>query len=107
MIEIQQEPDKVPRGLIRLATIVAVLSILGSIGATVLLGRGTLGELVVVESKSPARIERQPFQVYTEWEVLDRSSMQRLRGYGWVDRSRGIVHVPLEVATELYLGDRR
>lgn len=34
---------------------------------------------------------------------LNRRATQHLRTYGWVDRDRGIVRVPIEVAFQLYL----
>jgi len=35
--------------------------------------------------------------------VLTRESPERLSSYGWVDRERRIVHIPIERAKQLYL----
>ena len=35
-----------------------------------------------------------------DWAGVDRAARQRLQGYGWVDRRRGIVRLPIEQAME-------
>lgn len=106
MIPIQQEPDRVPRGLVRVAALVVVVGIVASIGATLLIGRGSLGEVVRVETRAPANIETIPFGLETEAELRIRLARQRLARYGWVDRQRGIVHIPIEHAIDRYLEER-
>lgn len=34
---------------------------------------------------------------------LREKQQQRLRSYGWVDRDRGIVHIPIDDAIDIYL----
>jgi hypothetical protein len=106
MIPIEQEPDRVPRGLLRVSAVAVAIGIAASIGATLLLARGSLGEVMRVESRPPARLDARLFGLPTDAELLERRADERLRGYGWVDRGRGIVHVPLDVAIELCLGER-
>ena len=107
MIRIEQEPDRVPRGLIRLSALALAIALIASVGATLYLGRRHLRELTRVESSAPRNIETRPFELPTEAEQLARDAQARLRSYGWVDRDRGLVHVPLDVAIELYLQEPR
>src|SRR5690606_9996361 len=104
---IDQEPERVPRGLIRWSALVLLIMIVASIGATLLLGRGSLRELSPVRSQIPTRIDRELFLIPTEFEQLQAEAEQQLRSYGWVDRERGVIHVPLEVAIEAYLAEQR
>lgn len=39
-------------------------------------------------------------------EALDAKAAERLTSYGWIDKEKGIVHIPVERATELILGER-
>jgi hypothetical protein len=106
MIPIEQEPDRVPRGLVRFSAAAVAIAIAASAGATLLLARGSLGEVMRVDSRPPARLDVQLFELGTEAERLSRLADERLRSYGWIDRGRGLVHVPLDVAIELYLEER-
>lgn len=107
MIPIQQEPDRIPRGLVRTAGIAIAVSIAASVGAVLLLaGPGRLGEIYRAGSPPPpARLDVSPFQLPTEAELLRAAAAERLRAYGWVDRAAGIIHVPLDVAIALYLAE--
>ena len=102
-MRIEQEPDRVPRGVVRASTLVVAIMILASIGAVLLLGRGDLREVLRARKGPPARIEETLYIAPTPLELLRGAQLQWLRGYGWVDRQKGIVHVPIEVAAELYL----
>lgn len=104
---IDQEPERVPRGLIRWSALVLLIMIVASIGATLLLGRGALREFSPVRSKIPARIDQELFLIPTESEQLQAEAQQRLQSYGWVDRTRGVIHVPIEVAIEAYLAEQK
>jgi hypothetical protein len=106
MIPIEQEPDRVPRGLVRISAAAVAIAIAASVGAVLLLARGVVGEVVRVDPRPPARIDVQLFDLPTEAERLQRRAEARLQRYGWIDRGRGIVHVPLDVAIELYLQER-
>jgi hypothetical protein len=106
MIPIEQEPDRVPRGVVRISAVVVAAGIAASVGATLLLARGSLGEVLRAPPAPPARIDVRLFGLETEAERQYRLADERLRRYGWVDRGRGLVHVPLDVAIELYLEER-
>lgn len=51
-------------------------------------------------------VELSPFSSPRDAELEQRAAREHLRSYGWVDQRRGLVHVPIEVAFELYLGRR-
>ena len=38
---------------------------------------------------------------------LDDAAQQRLQSAGWVDREKGVIHIPIERAQELWLSERR
>lgn len=40
-------------------------------------------------------------------EELDAKAAERLEGYGWIDKEKGIVHIPVERAIELMLREAR
>ena len=54
------------------------------------------------EQRQPegVRLQNAPFQ---DLAVLREREAQFLHGYGWVDRSAGVVHIPIEQAMHLYL----
>ena len=103
---IQQEPDRVPRGLVRVSAVAVAVAIAASVGAVLLLGRGGLGEMGRVDSRPPENLDVELFQLEAPGERMRRLGDDRLGRYGWVDRARGLVHVPLDVAIELYLQER-
>ena len=52
-------------------------------------------------SEPPApQLQKDPF---ADWEALQRESTEILSTYGWVDRSSGVVRIPIERAMELAL----
>jgi len=103
MIEIEQEPDRVPSRPIRASVIVIAIAIVCSIGAVVLLAGPDLGEVVHPRVEPPERIDTQLFPLETPAEHARFDADVRLHAYGWADRSRGLVHIPLDVAAEIYL----
>ena len=103
--EIEQEPDRVPRGLVRSAAVVVIVMIVASVAATLLLGRGGLGEAGRIDSKPPEFLDLELFDEPTQAETNVLVARERLRSYGWVDRSQQIIHVPLDVAIEHYLAE--
>jgi len=52
-------------------------------------------------------VEQAPFDLAFRGERDRATRLQHLRAYGWVDRERGIVHLPIDRATELFLKGRR
>ena len=103
MIPIDQEPDLVPRNLIRESALVLGIAIAACIGATLLLGGHRLFAHVPVDTAPPARLDTELFQDQTEAERAKVAAAERLKQYGWVDRARGIIHIPIDVAIEQYL----
>ena len=99
------DPDRVPTRLVVVASIIVVIAILASIGAAFLVGGHWLRETMRTD-EPPAQIETSVFREQTEAERDRTAAADHLTRYGWVDRDRAIVHVPLEVAIELYLEAR-
>lgn len=108
MIHIDQEPERIPRGLIKWSALLVIISIAASIGATIVLaGHRSLGEMSEPPAaKQPANFDHFLFALPTELELQAREEREHLRRYGWADRTRGTVHVPIDVAIELYLAER-
>lgn len=102
---IEQQPESVPRGLVRRAALVILIGIVLSVLATALLDRG-LGEQQSISTRAPRRIDQEVFSGPTRTERQLRQAAAHLRSYGWIDRERGIIHVPIDVAIDLYLTER-
>lgn len=107
MIAIDQEPDRVPRRILVQAAIVIGAGIAASVLVTLLLIAPYVGELTRPSEKIPGPLDTGLFLLPTEGELERQAAEQRLHSYGWVDRARGIVHVPLEVAIEQYLQEAK
>ena len=102
MIEIEQEPDRVPARPIRASVIIIAVAIAASIGAVVLLVPD-LGEVAHPDVDPPERIDTQVFPLETPAEHARFDADVRLHAYGWADRAHGLVHIPLDVAAEIYV----
>jgi len=107
MIDIDQEPDYVPKRLVRRSSAIVIVGIIVSVIATIVVAGGQLVGALRIVSKPPARIEMTPFALPTEGELLRTRAELHLHSYGWVDRATGTIHVPLDVAIEHYLGAQR
>jgi hypothetical protein len=107
MIEIRQEPDRVPRRPLVESAIAIVVAIVACAGVTILLTGRQLGLARRVLDRGPDQIESTVFAFETPAEQARRAATDRLRSWGWVDRKAGLIHVPLDVAIELYLAERR
>jgi hypothetical protein len=46
-------------------------------------------------------VDQVPFDQVNAPAVLRARKLERLRSYGWVDRRRGVVHIPVERAYDL------
>jgi hypothetical protein len=109
-----QEPDRVPAGLI--TAVIGIVIVAIGIGVALMHWIEDYETAEVNgDPKAPAeQIGAIPNQVNTsetppftvEAQGLDDNARADawLGSYGWVDRQRGIVHVPLDAAYELYLG---
>jgi hypothetical protein len=65
------------------------------------LNRNPKGRLRQAVQEFPGpRLQNQPQQ---DLEQFKRKQMQELRTYGWVDRSQGLVRIPIEEAMDRYL----
>jgi hypothetical protein len=90
-------------------------------GALLVFGFATLSIWVFTErwqsarnprgASTPARLgqaeinllNQLPFLLDTRAYRQQEEKVRRLHGYGWVDRERGLIHIPVEQAMELYL----
>ena len=52
-----------------------------------------------------AAVNQKPFALDDSASRLREAQEERLRGYGWVDRDAGVIHVPVERAMEQVLAD--
>jgi hypothetical protein len=109
--EIFQEPDRVPRGLLlRVAggTVAVGLSLCVIAYLLLRAREATLRPALLSATRLPAphRVAGVRQEVFTitapEPTPLEEQSRE-LERYGWVDRTRGLVRVPIEVGMELLL----
>ena len=101
MITLRQAPDQVSRRALVASSLVVVGTILLCLGTVWLLMRSE----TTTTTTSPPKVMsmNRPFQEPTAAERWARADREKLAGYGWVDRSRGVVHIPVDVAARLYL----
>jgi hypothetical protein len=52
-------------------------------------------------------VEQQLFENANRAEAMRRQQLRRLQSYGWVDREKGLVHVPIDEAMERTLRGER
>jgi hypothetical protein len=120
MIDLHQDPDRVPGRVVLIGALVVIMTIVASALAVVALTEGWRGRLgsnpggASWESRVPAEVshvEAAPFVRASDAERDAEEARLRLRSYGWVDRAHGRVHVPIDVAMDLLLapaqGERR
>jgi hypothetical protein len=105
---VDQEPDHVPRRVLLQSTAVVVVAVIASILAALWLARSQVGEeLTPASTEVPQPLDATLFDLMTPAELARRSAGIHLTSYGWVDKARGIIHVPIAVATERYLSEAR
>jgi len=63
--------------------------------------RGSITGVVPFVAAAPRGTVEQELTVEKRGEDLVASQRRRLSSYGWVDRGRGIAHIPIERAMEL------
>jgi hypothetical protein len=98
---------------------VSTLVVLGVIGLSVVITlvftRWARGHVRMREgeprwwSNVPAElpgVELRVFGVPTEAERKNVAARKRLDACGWADRNRGLVHIPIDVAIDLYLKEQ-
>jgi hypothetical protein len=113
-----QEPDLIPSNLV-IASMLGVIAAI-AIGCVVAQAiatwrtaeqgsnprapaerlRGVPPEVVPPEVNA---IETLPFRVEAQGLTSHRIAEVRLSGYGWIDRGRRIIHIPIDVAFDAYL----
>jgi hypothetical protein len=110
-----QEPDVLPGRAITGVGLGVVLATALGVVSVVAIGRcrsrelGELGEHWVpmvrpqITGADINAIETAPFSVEAQGLDEHRREDARLRAYGWIDRAHHIVHVPIDVAIELYV----
>lgn len=111
-MKVTQEPEGLNPRSVRLgALVLGVLSVLSVIAAWLMLvptpgalERGT--PRPVVTFGEPAHIETHLFGGADPISPSTAAALRRLERFGWVDRRTGIVHVPVELAMDLYLSER-
>lgn len=106
-----QEPERVPTGRVAIigvgvVVISAVIVLIAiAIGPRVIASEATAGRRV------PERLGRMPTNLFLSPVTtgIDRLRRQRqtLTRYGWTDRQRNEVRVPLDQAVELFLSGAR
>jgi hypothetical protein len=57
-----------------------------------------------VEQEEIGIVDQVPFSVDTRLHRWRKEHSARLNGYGWIDRGKGIAHVPIERALEAVAG---
>jgi len=108
-----QEPESVPAGAI-IGAIIGVIVAIG-IGGIVAYGIATWRTDELAGDPSAAAeqmrgvppevnaMETTPFSVEAQGPGSHRVAESHLSSYGWIDREHRIVHVPIDVAFDLYL----
>jgi hypothetical protein len=111
-----QEPEILSGRALAGVGIVAVLTTAVGVLIALSIGRCRSHELGQAWVPAPGQppitgdinaIETRPFTVEAQGLDEHRREDLQLRGYGWTDRAHRIVHVPLDVAIDLYLSPRQ
>ena len=110
---VRAEPDRVSAKTVVAFGVAVVLLCAASMVLVVVLFRGLekgaerKDEKSVAAAGTERRSDAPPplprLQVYpvTRWKDFQAAERERLASYGWMDRSSGAVHVPIERAMEL------
>jgi hypothetical protein len=109
MIEIKQQPDRLPGRLIAGLAGTLFGSVVAGAIAAILIARcgappGTGDPLGGGEKPAPVHdvhgVEVGPFELPTQGEEQRAKERRRLDSYGWVDRDAGIAHIPIDRAID-------
>ncbi len=104
---VRSEEDRISTGkVVAVGVGSLVLFILASIVTSVYqqVREGEHGPLPVPPELGQSKIgivEQQQFDLAVRGERDRAARLERLESYGWVDRSTGVVHVPIDVAMDL------
>lgn len=110
-----QQPDRVPGHTILGVGIGVIVSIVIGLLAAWGIADCTANEPAIAWNpsnppRSPAEVnamETAPFSNEAQGIEMHGHAARLLTTYGWVDRDRGIVHVPIDVAFDLLLARER
>ena len=103
-----QERDLVPGRMIARVALGVVTATVAGVLAALAIGRAGAPDLAVGQTlpHPPAEVnamETHPFSVEAQGLDAHRRAAAHLSSYGWVDRRRGLVHIPIEAAFQIVL----
>ncbi|HVV17265.1 MAG TPA: hypothetical protein VHH90_08690 [Polyangia bacterium] len=114
--DVFQEPDQVPRGLLlRIAVGTLAVGLSLCIVAYLLLRarEHTLGGSLALSGRAlppphrVAEVRQELFTITAPKPTVLEEQRRAVETYGWVNRARGVVRVPIEVGMDLVLGEGR
>ena len=104
----RQEPEHVPGKIVLLvlggAVLIAALAV--AVEALMLARaqpRAQLRSALPRETSAVSGIQQRTFDRTAVGSELKAAQLRHLASYGWVDRGRGVVHLPIERAMELWI----
>jgi hypothetical protein len=103
-----QEPNQIPGKIVVLvlggAMLIASLAV--AVEALMLARaepRGQLRSALPRETRTVGSIQQRTFDHGAASTELKSAQLRHLASYGWVDRDRGVVHLPIERAMDLWI----
>jgi hypothetical protein len=108
--DVRPRREDLPRGLVARVTLVTVMIGVTLCFATYLLLRartavirpsGRFPERALGAPRPMSRVEEEQFRVRYPRATLRDQQRAVLESYGWVDRARGVVHIPIARAMEM------
>lgn len=108
MTDKRQEPDQIPGKIVVLVLGGAVLIATMAVAVEALMltraeRRTQLRSALPRETTSVNGIQQRTFDKTPVATELKAAQLQKLASYGWVDRDRGVVHLPIERAIDLWI----
>jgi hypothetical protein len=52
-------------------------------------------------------VDQVPFDVTRSYQAYRRDNLDRLSSWGWMDRQKGIVHMPIDRAMDLFVQEQK
>jgi hypothetical protein len=103
--QVRQAPDRVPTRKLALIALLAIAVGLACVLISWLLGRSSTKAVftdgVLVVAPAPRGNLDRDLALARRGEALVATQRRRLASYGWVDRSHGIAHIPIDRAIVL------
>jgi hypothetical protein len=105
----KQSEDEINYGKIILVAVVSlVIFAVSTVWAAVIMSHETTRVQKETGASAPAALGRQeigivdqvPFEIDNRLELWRQERTGRLNGWGWVDKSKGIVHIPIQEAMD-------